>query len=620
MTSCTLKGARWPSFLLFPAFLFTLFTSVFASYLNYWLGISCLLLLLCFSLPEKFNWSYLSFAVIGFCSLIIANLIFIDTAYIAEEFYYIAFFMVSFVVFNQIKSNQIIYLYRLITGLFICLAIWSLIQYYTGNYYLFPPVGHRSNTIFVTPNTFAAAINMILFPLIAVNLCNRKSLAAFGVMLLLFLILLLTQSRGGLLSFLAGSTVISILCYRLKSYRRLYWRPVLLGFICVYSLFVFSQVYDFNASNNYAAGKNNAGFGLQEDVSKTFKTMRSFDLTDSSGGRRALYQVAWKRISEKPLLGHGYNNFQFYWMKDKPLSRKVRTHFAHNDYLQLWMEIGIFGLITLLSIIALFYYQVWKRFKDSDKHSQVLLLALAGGLSAYFAHAMVDFVMYPCFLMLLFGAYLGTANQLFYSTNSEFLFIKKIKHSVVATNWNMKFWRNFILCLLIVFLSQPYLAELSFKHAEKYFNEGTFGEGLPYYELARRFAPYNESYYVKEGSYWRWIVIHRGDDEKAAQRADQLFEAGAVANPYDVKNILSRAVLNRDYPHLLVNPVSNETILKWFDHVLYWQPALIAGQFEYVNTLYKFGYKKKAYEMIERYIMMNPDSNELIDLKHQLTF
>ncbi len=538
----------------------------------------------------------------------------------AEEFYYIAFFMVSFVVFNKLKFNQTIYLYRLITYVFICLAIWSLIQYYTGDFYLFPPVGHRSNTIFVTPNTFAAAINLILFPLIAVNLCNEKRLAAFGVMQLLFLTLLITQSRGGFISFLIGCSVISILCRRLKSYGHLYWRPILLGFISVYILFIFSQTYDFSTSNNNAASKSNDGFELQKNVSKILETMRTFDLTDRSGGRHTLYQSAWKRISEKPLLGHGYNNFQYYWMKDKPLSRKGMTNFVHNDYLQLWMETGVFGLIALLSIMTLFYYQVWKRFKDSDKQSQVFLLALAGGLSAYFAHAMVDFVMYPCFLMLLFGAYLGTANQLFYSTNSEFLFIKKIKHSVVATNWNMKFWRNFILCLLIVFLSQPYLAELSFKHAEKYFNEGTFGKGLPYYELARRFAPYNESYYVQEGSYWRWIVIHRGDDEKAAQRADQLFEAGAIANPYDVKNILSRAVLNRDYPHLLANPVSNETILQWFDHVLYWQPALIAGQFEYVNTLYKFGYKKKAYEMLERYIMMNPDSNELIELKNKLTF
>lgn len=606
LTSCTLKGACWPSFLLFPAFLFTLFTSILASYFNYWLGISCLLLLLCFSLPEKLNWSYLSFAVLGFCSIVIGNLIFIDTAYIADEFYYIAFFMVSFVVFNKLKFDQTIYIYRLITYLFICLAIWSLIQYYTGDFYIFP-AGHRSNTFFTTANTYAAAINLILFPLIAVNLCSKLKSASFIAMLFLFYALLTTQSRGGFLSFLIGSIVISILIYTMKNQQTVYWKRVLFGLASVFIFFVMSHAYDWQSN------RKETGFDLVE-------TTRLTGISDNVGQRLELYDVAWQRINEKPLLGHGYNNFQFYWMKDKPLSRKVRTHFAHNDYLQLWMETGIFGFLAILSIMTIFYFKIWKRYSNSGGESRLLILALAGGLSAYFAHAMVDFVMYPCFLMLLFGAYLGTANQFFYSTNNDSLFITKIKRIVVATNWNMKFWRNFTLCLLIMLLSQPYLAELSFKHAEKYFKEGLFGKGLPYYELARRFAPYNESYYVQEGSYWRWIVIYRGDDEKAAQRANQLFEAGAIANPYDVKNILSRAVLNRDYPHLLADPVSNETILKWFDHVLYWQPGLIAGQFEYVNTLYKFGYKKEAYEMFEKYIMMNPDSNELIELKNKLAF
>ena len=207
-----MKRACWPSFLLFPAFFFALLTSILASYFNYWSGITCLLLLLCFRLPEKVISSSLSIAVIAYCVVIIGNLYLIDTAYTSEDFYYIAYFTIGFIVFSQLSLNQTVHVYKFIVFLFIVLAVWALIQYYTGKFYIVN-AGLRSNTIFTTPNTFAAAINLILFPLIAVNLSVNKRPFSFIAMLLLFYALLVTQSRGGLLSFIIGSGTIFVLVF-----------------------------------------------------------------------------------------------------------------------------------------------------------------------------------------------------------------------------------------------------------------------------------------------------------------------------------------------------------------------------------------------------------------------
>jgi O-antigen ligase len=601
------KRANWPSLFLFPAFFFALLTSVLASYLNYWCGVTSLLLLLCFRRTEKFSWSYLNIAVIAYIAVVICNLFFIDVAYTPEDFYYIAYFAIGFIVFSQLSLRQIIHIYKLLVYLFIFLSIWALIQYYIGDYYIVR-AGLRSNTIFTTPNTFAAAINLILFPLIASNLSNKSKPLMFGVMLLLFYALLVTQSRGGWLSFFIGCFSITIFVYKNKLQKKVNWLRILLGLISVFVVFFISHAFDWQSN------RKQTEFNL-------FEITRMEGLSEHANHRLVLYNAALDRIKEKPLLGHGYHNFQFYWLKDqKPPFRNSTTKFAHNDYLQIWMETGLFGLIAIISIIALFYYQIWNNYKHNNYNLLVFFLALIGGLSAYFAHAMVDFVISPCFLTLLFGAYLGTASQVLKPKDASDVYIKKIKNKIGQINLNIKFWRIFICLILIILLSQPYIAELAFKRAEKYTKQGEIEVALPYYELARRFAPYNAYYYALEGTYWRQAVRKTGYGKQSAQRADQLFANGAKANPFDVKNVLSRAVLNRDYPELLSTPASNDNILDWFDHILYWRPRLVAGQLEHVKTLYKFGQKKKAKEMLEKYIIINPDSDGLTNLKEELIF
>ncbi len=558
-------------------------------------------------MPEKFVWSYLSAAVIAYCAVVVINLIFIDTAYTAEDFYYIAYLIIGFIIFNQLTLNQTILIYKLIVYLFIGLSIWAIIQYYTGKFYIIN-AGLRSNTIFTTANTFAAAINLILFPLIAINFSSKYRPVIFVVMLLLFYALLVSRSRGGMLSFLIGYSAIFIFVLAGKIQQDIEWKKVSIGLISIFLLFLASHLIDWESN------RQPAEFDL-------FDITRLEGLSEQSGQRIVLYDTAWQRIKGKPLLGYGYHNFQFYWIKDqRPPIRNSQTKFVHNDYLQIWLEVGFLGLVSVLSIIAVFYVQAWNKIKQIDSHLIPVILALIGGLSAYFAHAMVDFVIYPCFLALLFGAYLGTAVQVLNTKKENSALMNSINNTVVKLQWNSTFWRIFVCVLAIIGLSQPYAAELAFKQAEKYIKQARVVDALPLYELARRFAPYNADYYVTEGTYWRLAVLNNGGGEQTAQWADELFADGAKANPYDVKNVLSRAVLNRDYPELLSPPASDDTILKWFEHVLYWEPRLIAGEVEYVRTLYKFKQEKKAKELLEKYTMINPGSDELIKLKEELSF
>jgi O-antigen ligase len=81
----------------------------------------------------------------------------------------------------------------------------------------------------------------------------------------------------------------------------------------------------------------------QETVSRGglehFKTLNS---------RTSYWSIAWNAILEKPWTGHGLNSYQFTGVQEM-LPHHLIYH-VHNDYLQIWHDLGIFWLILFLII------------------------------------------------------------------------------------------------------------------------------------------------------------------------------------------------------------------------------------------------------------------------------
>jgi O-antigen ligase len=84
---------------------------------------------------------------------------------------------------------------------------------------------------------------------------------------------------------------------------------------------------------------------------KILKTVRVFTKgynTQTMTGRDRLWDYGLTAISERPILGYGYGSNEAAIAKVTNIpGRKIRVH---NTYLKVWMELGIFGLILLLSI------------------------------------------------------------------------------------------------------------------------------------------------------------------------------------------------------------------------------------------------------------------------------
>ena len=82
----------------------------------------------------------------------------------------------------------------------------------------------------------------------------------------------------------------------------------------------------------------------------------------SINGRMLMSAVTWAMIRDAPLSGHGLGTFglQFPNYQAEALSQPWAvsfipnasfTSYAHNDYLQLWAELGLFGLLAFVALV-----------------------------------------------------------------------------------------------------------------------------------------------------------------------------------------------------------------------------------------------------------------------------
>jgi O-antigen ligase len=446
-----LKRAMWPSFFILPALLFALLISSVEGFVFWWAGLACLIFAIIIRLPRTFNWSPLSIAVIVYIAFLVFNIFISSPSFTAKGLYFLCYFTAGFLVFSCLNKEQTEFVFKLTTGLFLLLAVWAIFQYITGQGYL-TRAWPRVNAIFFTPNTFAAAINLILLPLTAVFLFSPDKRAVFFCMLFLFIVLLLTQSRGGMLAFLSGLVVIWITGRASKEYQAdgKSWLKLIAGLIIVFCIFSIGELA--RKSGKYAS--------IIEGLAGVSRLTNEIK---SGTERLKIYDIAWQRIKEKPFLGYGYNHFQYYQLSDQPLSRKgITTQFVHNDYLQIWMETGIIGLLLLLTIMVLFYLTLFRYIKSSGQYV-TLAVALLAGMTAYFTHAMVDFVMYPPVLLLMFGAYLGITNSLLAGDGYRMQLFNPGRMEKRGLRFSVI--RAVAGVFLAAWLSQPAIAQLAFDKA-----------------------------------------------------------------------------------------------------------------------------------------------------------
>jgi O-antigen ligase len=101
-----------------------------------------------------------------------------------------------------------------------------------------------------------------------------------------------------------------------------------------------------------------------ERIELGVKEMQHVDPASIESSSMGMRMVLWKHtielIQDRPLLGFGTGGFEEAYgqkIKDNPDWEKNIMHDPHNQFLKIWVEMGMLGLIVFLSMLASSLFQ-----------------------------------------------------------------------------------------------------------------------------------------------------------------------------------------------------------------------------------------------------------------------
>ena len=255
---------------------------------------------------------------------------------------------------NTIKRAVFAFLGTTFISALSAIAINNNIIAPLGEYLSFIEISWR-NSAFIAYNyhnvILALASSLCLYILI-----ERKNKYRY-VILVFFLIYALSifteRGRAGQVIFNL-SAVFYIIYYNRRNLLRLCALLVLL-FSFQTVIYKTTNVYKdrFDSVSNTIINNGDRGKGKTEDIRYTF------------------IKESLSRILEKPILGYGTGSFGTIFKNEVKSGHYFNKNTTpHNQYLYVWFELGILGLVLLLLI---FYYQIKELFRKKDGIHRILL-------------------------------------------------------------------------------------------------------------------------------------------------------------------------------------------------------------------------------------------------------
>lgn len=311
-----------------------------------------------------FAWAFLAFLFFAMISTVVAPS---TVGAIAVIIRFIGYFALVYAVGHSIRSREMliwILVLMVISGA--VTSLYGLYQYFyapetakIGLYDLTEDVAARVGSTFENPNFYAEYLVLIVPLGLALVLGLRGAFrrVALGVAtLFLFIGLILTYTRGSWMA-----TGIGIILMSLLTEAWLFWVWM--------ALFAIALVAAPGVASRLAS------------------------ITDITGGtagfRMRLWLIASGIISEHMLIGIGIGNyydvFTEYVFRHPELNVGWVIYGAHNSYLTIWAETGIFGILSFVAIIliSIKYGLYLARAKAQDKYLSWINSAIFAGVIGF---------------------------------------------------------------------------------------------------------------------------------------------------------------------------------------------------------------------------------------------
>ncbi len=440
----------------------------------------------------------------------------------------------------------------------------------------------QARSVFETRNTHAAFLNLVALPASAYFLqtfANKAAPRRYPVILgaalwVLFLSIILTASRGANLSLAVGMGVLAVLTARCVPGRAL---AVLFGLLAL--AFLVTKI---------PAG----GGGLSERLPQL--------LQDSP--RRMIWESSWNLLQDSPWRGIGLGLFYLAYPPYRNPLDNTGGFFAHNDYLQIWIETGLPGMMLLLAVLgaalALFVRALRETGIRGDAH--VEMTGLFCGLMTVAVHSTVDFNLYILSIMMISGLAMGRFHQ---------LAIRPLETPTLLLRPSRFVGKQS--CFLIVALAVllPVLYFIALGMANSYYEkgltqarEGKLQEADESLAAAQRLTPSDDRALIAHADLYRHAVAMLPPDDSGRkslyENAMQFLDRAQEVNPLRGLALVMRGRLYQQNP-TLAGTNGQELAAESFRRALALNPRLFQGRMDYATLLLQAGKKEEALQVLD---------------------
>lgn len=329
----------------------------------------------------RWNPLFLPMAVFGL--LIVSQLVFRRSAYPHDTaslaLLYFSYALLCFLAGQALlKGSQARTLAAVFSLYGAALASFALIQGISSNGRLYwirqPRMGGWIYGPYVNHNHYAGLMEMLVpIPLVMslTKLASSKTRAAAAAVAAVMVgTIFLSGSRGGMLAIVAEIVLLAVLLIKQKQGLR---TAVGIG---VFLIIVVGLL-------TWVGGA---------ELSKRIATAGSSHAELSSDIRHNINRDGLKMFLKRPVLGWGLGTFPVVYPQFRTFYTNFFVNEAHNDYLQLLVEMGVLGFGTMLWFLITLYKQAIRKMGHwTSEISGAVTLACVLGLSGILVHSAVDF-------------------------------------------------------------------------------------------------------------------------------------------------------------------------------------------------------------------------------------
>ena len=454
--------------------------------------------------PTPLNFPILSFISICLLSLIWSNSFFVS---LTELPLFLAGPLLYFVITNSINDerqiNHILDILLLVGGLFgiygifqyngIDLSFWARnvgrqqvfglfgnVNYFAE--YLIVPLPIAVSLFFASRNKFKKILLLIGIVAMGASLTftfTRGSYLSFGsALIFMFFLFLLSRGKG----FIKNNKKIFII--------------ILVAIIIITFLFVVPTLLN----------RSGTVISKIKERASIIQLINEF----SFGRRTAIYKFTTLMIKDHPLLGSGIGTYKYNTLRYQAEffaqgeNRALYPHGfadkAHNEYLQLWAEIGIVGLgIFIWLIISYFRFGLKILRKIKDESRQGIIIGLMGAVVAVLVDGIFGFPLHLPATIVLFWLALGlTVAVGLLKDEVKVQEIKMLKENSNISRFKPLLYLGILLFTIFlgVTVTRPFIARIYWYYGFKEIEKENWDKAIKTYGEALKWDPYlGEIYY-----------------------------------------------------------------------------------------------------------------------------